>query len=200
MNDPLVRSPVRPALRWLTIVSLCILTVAPLVASEAACGRKYRVSHRDATCLKAQWSNDTWGTKFRAQNLCPDLGTTVVRWDLRNTGDLTWRLSGRNPRQRKGVLTTVRWAWCCADLGICYRKNPVTDDACRTAWNKSPAARESCWTSSVRAYGGRCRVRAQCDLGTTRAAGDFALDERIDLDTAATLVLCEKRLRRRRCR
>ena len=106
-------------LKTLLTSALCALTLLAADA-QARCTGKDRVSVFRSDCASAWHGRNLWRSALGAQNLCPKLGTVVIKWDLKSHKDQTWWLKTGKKRRTK-TAAKVRGMYCCKDLGICDR-------------------------------------------------------------------------------
>ena len=121
--------------RWLADVIVVSAVLAAPGAIHANCGSSQRVSHSDAACLAAGWTNETAGcegslcaswwtiktTSFWAENECSERGTVVARIDLESVADRAWSLDDASRRTGQ-ASDHVSDIYCCTDLstaGLC---------------------------------------------------------------------------------
>ena len=113
----------RPLLVPVLAVAVLVLQAA---ATEAACGKKHRVSHRDSECLSAWWENHNSTFRhntYNVRNNCASQGRVVAKVDLKEEMDRTLYLD--NGATRSGQTKfRIRWIYCCSDLStLCNRSD-----------------------------------------------------------------------------
>ncbi len=113
----------RPLLVPVLAVAVLVLQAA---ATEAACGKKHRVSHRDSECLSAWWENHNSTFKpntYNVRNNCASQGRVVAKVDLKEEMDRTLYLDHGATRTGHTKFR-IRWIYCCSDLStLCNRSD-----------------------------------------------------------------------------
>ena len=153
------------------LAGLLAVWVSPVFA---ACARYHRVPVGQADCLDgAHEEVSSSRVRLWAQNVCPELGSVVAKWDLIDRSDRTWTLSGGDRRTSTMKVAGVRGLFCCQDKGLCSRRDrsarpgPYREDAagCRAQWARSGAAKRCDLVSVVFKRGADpwCRITARCD-------------------------------------
>ena len=133
---------------------------------DAACEKKYRVSHSEAECLTASWTHSGAPPirMFRVRNRCPDIGKVVAKIDLAGARDRTWHLHDGDTRH--GSTThRIRDISCCSDLSAtCNRSDVFSDSGCVARFKRRSPAAWSCDDVSASADSEvrRCDVTATC--------------------------------------
>ena len=93
--------------RWIraaAAATMLVMGLGAMTAADASCNRGHRVPMSQADCLEGgikqggKFELDLW-----ARNKCAELGAMVVKWNVSNARDHTWRLSDSAQRTKRGV-------------------------------------------------------------------------------------------------
>ena len=186
---------------WSVGLAFALAAFAP-ADGFAECEGDNRVSHSDADCLSAQWTDSVSGGRSRIsiRNDCPSLGQMDVLTVYDNMLTSMVLLTGTGWTTQLGMhRSNVDDVYCCKDLagGFCDRVDVLTDAWCIAEFNKSPAA-STCTATSITADIEReeCLVGAEC---THDNQSTVLSTLPVDMLVTAELRACEGWLRAEAC-